>query len=86
MHLDNSDENSHKTFQEFLDQQQYSKNGILRYEKIFGKHFVSTGGRETTVDFVKMLDLKTKQRVLDVGSGIGGSAFYMAQVKPTEGF
>ena len=43
-----SDNHGFKTFQEFLDTQQYSKNGILRYEKIFGRTFVSTGGRETT--------------------------------------
>jgi len=67
-----------KTYKEFLDAKQYSRNGILRYEKIFGRHFVSTGGLETTELFVKMLDLKPGMLVLDMGSGIGGSAFYMA--------
>jgi len=38
----------HSTLQDFLDQQQYSKNGVLRYEKIFGPGFVSTGGLDTT--------------------------------------
>jgi len=37
-----------KTFQEFLDNKQYSRNSILRYERMFDKHFVSTGGLETT--------------------------------------
>ena len=37
-----------KTFQEFLDNQQYSSKGILRYEKVFGRTFISTGGLETT--------------------------------------
>jgi len=37
-----------KTFQEFLDNKQYSRNGILCYERMFDKHFVSTGGLETT--------------------------------------
>ena len=32
----------------FLDSQQYTTNSILRYEKIFGPGFVSTGGLETT--------------------------------------
>lgn len=68
-----------KTFRDFLDTQQYSATGILRYEKIFGRTFVSTGGLETTEEFVAMLDLKPGQQVLDVGGGIGGSAFYMAK-------
>ena len=37
-----------KTFQQFLDAKQYSRNGILRYEKIFGHNYVSTGGEDTT--------------------------------------
>ncbi len=37
-----------RTFQEFLDTYQYSNNGILIYERICGRHFVSTGGLETT--------------------------------------
>ncbi len=43
--LPSSDENCSATF---LDAGQYSKNGILRYERIFGRTFVSTGGLETT--------------------------------------
>lgn len=35
-------------FRSFLDSQQYSQTGILRYERIFGKGFVSTGGAATT--------------------------------------
>ena len=69
-----------KTLQEFLDHKQYTVNGILRYEKIFGAGFVSTGGVETTTKFLKTLDLKPNQKVLDVGCGIGGGDFMMAQV------
>jgi len=65
------------SFQQFLDEKQYSKNGILRYERIFGKDYVSTGGLETTVKYCKQLNLKPDMKVLDVGSGIGGSAFHM---------
>ena len=36
------------TFQEYLDAQQYSHKSILRYERIFGRNYVSTGGKETT--------------------------------------
>jgi hypothetical protein len=35
-------------FRSFLDNQQYSQTGILRYERIFGPGYVSTGGIETT--------------------------------------
>ncbi|KAK7922405.1 hypothetical protein WMY93_009307 [Mugilogobius chulae] len=68
-----------KTFQQFLDQKQYTRNGILRYEKMFGAGFVSTGGLSTTKEFVDLLDLKPGEKVLDVGCGIGGGDFYMAK-------
>ncbi|KAK9067568.1 hypothetical protein SSX86_011679 [Deinandra increscens subsp. villosa] len=66
-------------FQQFLDNIQYKNSGILRYERIFGPGFVSTGGLDTTKEFVAMLDLKPGQKVLDVGCGIGGGDFYMAE-------
>lgn len=37
-----------ESFQQFLDQQQYSISSIARYEKIFGAGYVSTGGQVTT--------------------------------------
>lgn len=66
-------------FQRFLDNVQYKCNGILRYERVFGQGFVSTGGIETTKEFVSKLELKPGQKVLDVGCGIGGGDFYMAE-------
>ncbi|KAG6745769.1 hypothetical protein POTOM_050276 [Populus tomentosa] len=68
-----------KGFQRFLDNVQYKSNGILRYERVFGQGYVSTGGIETTKEFVGRLDLKPGQKVLDVGCGIGGGDFYMAE-------
>ncbi|CAD6332990.1 unnamed protein product [Miscanthus lutarioriparius] len=68
-----------RDFQRFLDNVQYKISGILRYEHVFGEGFVSTGGVETTKEFVGMLDLKPGQKVLDVGCGIGGGDFYMAE-------
>lgn len=41
-------ENGFSTFQQFLDNQQYTNRGILRYEKMFGAGYVSTGGPSTT--------------------------------------
>ncbi|OMO51411.1 hypothetical protein COLO4_37682 [Corchorus olitorius] len=66
-------------FQRFLDTVQYKSSGILRYERVFGQGYVSTGGIETTKEFVGKLDLKPGQKVLDVGCGIGGGDFYMAE-------
>ncbi len=64
---------------EFLDGHQYTGNGIERYEQIFGRDFVSTGGLHTTQELVAQLGLKPDEKVLDVGAGIGGSAFHMAK-------
>lgn len=66
-------------FQKFLDNVQYKCAGILRYERVFGPGYVSTGGLETTKEFVEKLELKPSQKVLDVGCGIGGGDFYMAE-------
>ncbi|CAB3992996.1 phosphoethanolamine N-methyltransferase 3-like isoform X2 [Paramuricea clavata] len=72
-------QDSSAQLQKFLDENQYTKNGILRYEKIVGVGFVSMGGIDTTEEFVARLNLKENQKVLDIGCGIGGSAFYMAK-------
>ncbi|XVF32036.1 hypothetical protein REPUB_Repub17cG0047000 [Reevesia pubescens] len=66
-------------FQHFLDTIQYKSNSILRYEHAFGQGFVSIGGIETMKEFVGKLDLKPGQKVLDVGCGISGGDFYMAE-------
>src|SRR5262249_41822071 len=60
---------------------QYTRKGILRYEKIFGDGYVSTGGPETTQYLCsKLVDaLRPGVKVLDVGSGIGGAMFDLAR-------
>jgi phosphoethanolamine N-methyltransferase len=65
--------------QKWLDGNQYTRNGILRYERIFGEDFISTGGAETTEEVVSLLSLRPGMKVLDVGCGIGGSVFYVAE-------
>ena len=75
------DEKKHM-LQVWLDQNQYSRKGILRYEKIFGRTYVSVGGETTTKDFTAQLCLAPGMKVLDIGCGTGGSAFYMARRSP----
>lgn len=75
-----------RTMKEFLDFKQYSVNSILRYEKIYGEGYLSTGGSETTTEFLKMIDLKPNMRVLDVGCSIGGGDFLMSQLYGVEVF
>ncbi|GMH44018.1 hypothetical protein BSKO_11952 [Bryopsis sp. KO-2023] len=66
-------------FRHFLDNCQYQMRGILRYERIFGAGYISTGGAHTTEELVAKLNLKKGEHVLDVGCGIGGGNFYMAE-------
>lgn len=73
------DNHGFNTNQEFLDKSVYSLENIHSYEWIFGEGFISSGGITTTVEFTNMLNLCPGEHVLDVGSGIGGSAFHMAQ-------
>lgn len=63
---------------EFLDADQYSDASIAAYETVFGRDFLSPGGRETAVALIARLGLERGCQVLDVGCGLGGSAFVMA--------
>ena len=63
----------------FLDGNQYTEEGIAKYQLMFGDGFVSPGGVETTAEFAKLLQLQPDQNVLDVGCGVGGGAVYLAR-------
>lgn len=67
-------------FQDFLDSVQYTMNGVKRYEWIFGETFLSTGGLKTTEDILKRIKhLPAGAKVLDIGCGIGGHSFVIAE-------
>lgn len=70
---------SSRTTQQTLDSAQYQKSSILQYEAIYGEDFVSPGGRELALELIARLALAPGAQVLDVGCGLGGSAFVMAR-------
>ena len=70
-----------QTLQEFLDGTQYTRRGILKYETIYGHNFISVGGMKKARELVQALQMKSTDYVLDVGAGVGGSAFLMAKVR-----
>ena len=58
---------------------QYSPAAIHKYETIYGRNFVSPGGAATTRELLALAGLQAGAQVLDVGCGLGGAAFLMAQ-------
>ncbi len=65
--------------QDFLDSSQYLESSILQYESIYGEDFVSPGGRKVASELIARMALQSGSQVLDVGCGLGGSAFLMAR-------
>ncbi len=62
-----------------LDEGQYAPGEIAKYEAIYGRNFVSPGGRAAALEFTRMLSLRRGELVLDCGCGLGGGAFLMAR-------
>ena len=65
--------------QEMLDSTQYSVDSIRSYEAVYGEDFVSPGGLAMATELLSLLQLQPGSKVLDVGCGLGGSAFVMAR-------
>ncbi len=70
---------TNRTTQQTLDSSQYQESSILQYEAIYGEDFVSPGGHELAYELIESLALAPGAQVLDVGCGLGGSAFVMAR-------
>lgn len=62
-----------------LDATQYQMAAINKYEAIYGKHFISPGGLDSARNCIATLGLRPGMVVLDLGCGLGGSAFFMAR-------
>ena len=67
-----------KLSSQYFDQQQYAKSGIADYELVYGRNFISPGGKETSAEFLRLLGLRSSMKVLDIGCGLGGCAFQIA--------
>jgi phosphoethanolamine N-methyltransferase len=63
-----------------LDAGQYSPDEIRKYEAIYGRNFISPGGEATTRELLSLIAFKPGMHVLDIGCGLGGAAFLMAQM------
>src|SRR3954465_4943185 len=63
-----------------LDQGQYTPDEIRKYETIYGRNFISPGGEATARDILSLVTLMPNMDVLDVGCGLGGAAFLLAQM------
>ncbi len=64
--------------QKQLDESQYTRKGVLKYEKMFGNGSIGVGGIAMTASLLDTLRPSRGSHVLDVGCGIGGNALYMA--------
>lgn len=68
----------------FLDAEQYSSRSIARYERVFGRGFVTSGGEASTRALLPLLSPALQGKngkpplVLDLGSGLGGAAAILA--------
>lgn len=61
---------------------QYSLPNLLRYEAVYGKDYIGPGGDELSKRLADSCNLKPGSRVLDLGSGLGGTSWYIAEQFP----
>ena len=57
----------------------YSRRNVLRSEAMYGHGFQSPGGLEAVEEFCRKLQMRRGMKILEIGSGLGGNTFYLAQ-------
>jgi len=57
----------------------YNSVGASIMELIYGNHYLSPGGESATATLATFGRIERGAKVLDVGSGLGGAAFYLAR-------
>lgn len=57
----------------------YTRRSILRSERMYGHGFQSPGQLPQMDAFCSRLSMTRDMKILDVGSGLGGAAFYFAE-------
>lgn len=68
-----------KQSEELLNDEQYSPQNVTNYERVYGANFISPGGKDRAREFLQLLNLEPGQKVLDVGCGVGGGPFLLAE-------
>lgn len=57
----------------------YNRRNILRSERMYGAGFQSPGRLPIMEKFCRRLPMKSGMTIIDIGSGLGGAAFYFAE-------
>ncbi|MFT5173707.1 MAG: ubiquinone/menaquinone biosynthesis C-methylase UbiE [Gammaproteobacteria bacterium] len=57
----------------------YSELGTTLIEKMYSADYLSIGGKASTRALAELAGIESGTRVLDIGSGVGGPALYLAQ-------
>ena len=60
-------------------QSNYSKVGTELIENLYGNEFLSLSGEQSSDDMIALTGLSHQSFVLDIGSGVGGPAFYLTK-------
>lgn len=61
------------------EKSRYSKHNILRSEKIYGHGFQSNVNTAAIQKLCARLNMQSNMDILEIGSGLGGATFYLAQ-------